>query len=78
MVLLQSVLSVVPLYILSIHKMPVWVRKKIDSIRLQFLWQGTSEKHNYPLVRWTKLCGSKKSGGWGFLDLDKMNKSPAG
>jgi hypothetical protein len=72
MVMLQDILSVVPLYILSIHKMPVWVREKIDNIRIQFLWQGTSEKHKYPLVRWSKL------GGWGFLDLDKMNKALLG
>jgi hypothetical protein len=63
MSMLQSILYVVPLYILSIHKMLLWVRKKIDSIRLYFLWQGASDQHKYPLIRWSKLCKSRRSGG---------------
>lgn len=37
LVLLNSVLSAVTLYMLSIHKLSVWVRKQLDSIRLKFL-----------------------------------------
>jgi hypothetical protein len=35
---LDSVLSATPLYMLSLYKMPVKIKKKLDSIRCQFLW----------------------------------------
>jgi hypothetical protein len=43
-VLINSVLSSTPLYMLSLYKMPVKIKKKLDRIRCQFLWQGTSTK----------------------------------
>jgi hypothetical protein len=73
--MLQSVLSAVPLYMLSIHKLPVWVRKKLDSIRAKFLWRGAYSKFEYPLVRWSKIYQGKSNSGWGIMKLDKMNKA---
>lgn len=64
-VMLKSVLSSVPLYTLSLHRMPVWAKKQMDSIFLKFLWQGTEEKKKYALVAWKKICNSIHQDGWG-------------
>jgi hypothetical protein len=56
--MLQYVLSVVSLYILSIHKLCVG-QKKLDSIIAKFLWQGPDLKHKYLLVRWSSICKGK-------------------
>jgi hypothetical protein len=60
---------------LSIYKMPVKIRKKLDNIRCQFLWQGTSIKKRFALVNWKKNCMPKNLGGLGVLDLHCMNIS---
>jgi hypothetical protein len=40
--LLNAVLSSIPVYWLSVHRLPVWVRKKINSIRprMALAWGG--------------------------------------
>lgn len=39
-ILINSVLSSILLYTLSIYTAPWWVQKKIDHIRRKFLWKG--------------------------------------
>jgi hypothetical protein len=74
-VLINSVLSSTPLYMLSLYKMPVKIRKKLDRIRCQFLWQGTSTKKKFALIKWSKICMPRQFGGLGILDLHCMNIS---
>ena len=38
--LVQSVLSAMPTYHLTVFPLPVWARKSIDKIRRSFLWKG--------------------------------------
>ena len=38
-----------------------------------FFWQGGGTKKIYHLVRWTKICKSKKKGGLRIKDIRKMN-----
>jgi hypothetical protein len=42
--MINVVLSAVPLYTLSLYKMPVLIRKIMDKICCQFFWQGSSSK----------------------------------
>ena len=73
--LLNSVLSSIPLYFLSVYKIPKFVIKKIDQIRCRFLWQGTTEKRKYSLINWQTACLAKEFGGLGIIDLTQMNIS---
>ena len=74
--LLNSVLSAIPLYWLSIYRLPVKIRHKIDKIRRKFLWHGgNSTRKKYHLVEWRVVCKSKNQGGLGILDLKLMNKA---
>lgn len=43
--LVNSVLSAIPTYWLSLFKIPCWVIKKINRIRRDFLWSGTDIDH---------------------------------
>jgi hypothetical protein len=38
--LVRFVLSVIPIYLLIVIKIPKWVIKSIDKIRREFLWKG--------------------------------------
>lgn len=76
--MLKAVFSSIPLYTLSVHKMPVWAKKQLDSILLKFLWQGTEDKRRYALVAWKKICKSIDQDGWGIKDLDTMNRALLG
>ena len=76
MTLLNSVVSAIPLYWLSLYKMPVRIRMRIDQLRRRFLWfGGTSVRKKYALISWTRVCRSKKLGGLGVHDLQRMSKA---
>ena len=58
--LLNSVLSTIPTYYLSILHLPVRVEKEIDRIRRRFLWSSSaSESNGYSLVKWKNICRIK-------------------
>jgi hypothetical protein len=74
--LLNSVLSAIPMYWMSVYRLPAKIRHKIDKIRRKFLWHGgNSTRKKYPLVSWDVVCRSKDQGGLGIIDLKLMNKS---
>jgi len=46
----------------------------LDKIHRTFFWQGGTKK-KYHLIKWTKICKSKKKGGLGIKSIRKMNIS---
>lgn len=79
LVMLNAVLSAIPTYWLSLYKLPVKVRKKWDSIRSNFLWNGPpSETKKYHLVIWDRVCKKKEFGGLGVLNLQDFNQALIG
>jgi hypothetical protein len=74
LVLLNSVLSSLPMFMMSFFEIPKGVLKKLDYFRSRFFWQGSSNKHKYRLARWDILCRPKDQGGLGILDLHLQNK----
>lgn len=66
-VIINSVLSVIPLYQTSIYKMPKWVTKKKDKIHREFLWGGVRhEGKAYNSMQWRQVCNSREHGGMGI------------
>lgn len=61
--LISSSLNNTPIYHMSIYLLPKTVLHKLDKIRRKFFWQGGGTKKKYHLIRWTKICKSKKRGG---------------
>ncbi|XP_039134216.1 uncharacterized mitochondrial protein AtMg00310-like [Dioscorea cayenensis subsp. rotundata] len=77
--LVNSVMSAIPTYWMSIFCLPVWVINDIDRIKRDFLWSGLDINHpGCRLVSWKLLCRPRDQGGWGILDLAKFNQALLG
>jgi hypothetical protein len=74
LVLLNSVLSSLPMFMMSFFEVPKGVLKNLDHFRSRFFWQGSAIKHNYRLSKWDILCRPKDQGGLGILNLQLQNK----
>ena len=78
MVLINSVLSNLVLYMISFFQLPKGVSKKLDYFRSRFFWQGDSEKKKYRLAKWEVVCRPKDQGGLGINDLQVKNTALLG
>ena len=74
-VLIKAVLLSLPIYYMSIYKMPEGVIKSIESIQSRFLWGGFDLKRKIHLVAWSKLYQSKICGDLGIRDMKLLNES---
>ena len=74
MVLINSVLSSLPMFMMSFFELPKGVLEKIDCFRSRFYWQNDQHKRKYRLVKWEILCQPKDQGGLGIQNLDIQNK----
>jgi hypothetical protein len=70
-VLINSSLSSIPLYMLSLFWAPASVLKKLGMYRKRMLRRGENKKAH--LVNWDIVCGPKDQGDLGILDLRCMN-----
>ena len=77
--LLNSVLSSIPTYWMSVFKLPVWVVKEIDKIYRDFFWKGPElGPKGMRLVAWSRICRPRNMGGWGILNIQEFNKALLG
>jgi hypothetical protein len=74
-VLLNSVLSAIPIFYLSFMKMPVRVWKEVVKIQRTFLWSGLEKKLKICWVNWDTVTTPKIDGGLGVRDLRRVNLS---
>jgi hypothetical protein len=58
---------------MSIYLLPKTITNEIDKIRRTFFWKGGGTKRKYHLIKWVKVCKSKKKGGVGIKNLTKLN-----
>ncbi|GLT99814.1 hypothetical protein SLE2022_172280 [Rubroshorea leprosula] len=71
--LLNSVLSALPTFFMSLFYMPNSVLAQLVSIQRDFLWGGSREKRKISWVKWEVICWSKEKGGLGVPDLRRRN-----
>ncbi|XP_028113957.1 uncharacterized protein LOC114312000 [Camellia sinensis] len=71
--LIKSVLASLPIFYLSIFKMPEMVAKKMESIQSAFLWGGSDLRRKVHLVKWEDVSKSKNLGGLGVKRIRIMN-----
>ena len=69
LILVQAILSSLPVYWLGLAPIPVSVLKKIRSLTFAFLWGSTRDKHRYHLTNWIHLSWPKEKDGWGIKNL---------
>lgn len=74
LVLINSVLSNLSMFMLSFFEIPREVLKKLEYYRSRFFWQSDEHKKKYRLAKWGIVCSPKDQGGLGILDLDLQNR----
>ncbi|KAM7481594.1 hypothetical protein LguiB_006177 [Lonicera macranthoides] len=67
-----------PIYYLSVFKVPVAVDKVIEKLLRNFLWEGVDKRNGVHLVRWDKVTKSKKMGGLGIGSIINRNDALLG
>lgn len=78
MTLIESTLSSLPTYFMSLFLIPASVAKKLEKLQRDFLWAGLGDEQKMNLVNWETICSSKKDGGLGFRPLRVFNKALLG
>ncbi|KAJ9703126.1 hypothetical protein PVL29_004763 [Vitis rotundifolia] len=71
--LIQSCLTHLPSYFLSLFKIPASVVAKIEKLQRDFLWSGVGEGKRDHLVRWDVVCKPKTIGGLGLGNISWRN-----
>ncbi|GKV27665.1 hypothetical protein SLEP1_g36804 [Rubroshorea leprosula] len=71
--LINSVLSSLPVFLMSAYLIPKGTLLSIDKIRRRLLWGGGAEERKINWVNWGEVCKSKVKGGLGVRDLRKFN-----
>lgn len=74
-VLIKAVLESLPVYYLSIFKVPSMVGEKLEKIMKKFLWGGSSNTHKFHWVAWNRVTLPKDKGGLGISNLKDVNNS---
>ena len=74
LVLINSVLSSLPMFMMSFFELPKGVVEKIDCFRSRFYWQNDQHKRKYRLAKWEVMCQPKDQGGLGIHNLEIQNK----
>ncbi|WVZ50961.1 hypothetical protein U9M48_002159, partial [Paspalum notatum var. saurae] len=74
LILLNAVLSSLPMFMMSFFEIPKGVLKNLYKFRSRFFWQGSSNKHKYRLAKWDIMCRPKDQGGLGIINLQLQNK----
>jgi hypothetical protein len=74
LVLINSVLSSLPMFMMSFFELPKGVPENIDCFRSRFYWQNDQHKRKYRLSKWEIPCQPKIQGGLGIQNLDLQNK----
>ena len=73
--LIRSTLSSLPIYFMSLFRMPRRVRLRLEQIQRGFLWGGGNLEKKPHLVKWSTVCLDRKMGGLGIKSLAILNKA---
>ncbi|WVZ71541.1 hypothetical protein U9M48_020116 [Paspalum notatum var. saurae] len=71
--LINSVLSSLPMYMMSFFDASKGVLRKLEYFRSRFFWQGDDQKKKYRLARRSILSQPKDQGGLGIHELGTKN-----
>jgi len=70
------VLSLLPVYLLSVLKAPKDILDELDKARKKFLWAGDMTlTRGKCKVNWTKCGMPKENGGLGILNLERFARA---
>ena len=70
-----------PVYFMSLFRMPRSVSSRLEKMQRDFLWGSSSIEKKIPLIKWENVCrckmkgGGGGGGGLGIRSLNLMNKA---
>ncbi|RVW36073.1 putative ribonuclease H protein [Vitis vinifera] len=73
--LIKSTLASMPIYQMSIFRMPKVVARRLEKVQRDFLWGGGNMEGKIHLVKWEVVCTDKDKGGLGLRKLAMLNKA---
>ena len=75
LVLLRSVLTAIPIFYLSVYKLPIGVGKRLEGLIRRFLWNksGSEQGTGQALVSWEVVCRPTEDGELRIINIQKMN-----
>jgi hypothetical protein len=71
--LINSTLSNIPMYYLSLFPIPMRVANRLDKIQKDFLWGCNGDEAKFHLVNWNKICIPLHAGGLGVHNFIQFN-----
>ena len=71
--LIQSILSNLPTYFLSLFPIPASVANRIEKLQRNFLWGGFGDEPKMHLIKWATVCTPISSGGLGIRKIRLFN-----
>ena len=72
--LIKSTLASMPIYQLSLFRMPKIVARRLEKLQRDFLWGGGSLERKVHLINWEAVCAQKEKGGLGIRRIARLNK----
>ncbi|XP_010445465.1 PREDICTED: uncharacterized protein LOC104728135 [Camelina sativa] len=72
-VMIKSVATAVPTFVMSCFRLSKTVTRKLTSAISNFWWSSSGQSRGLHWVSWDKLCSGKEAGGLGFRCLDDYN-----
>ena len=76
--LIKSTLANLPLYQISIFRIPGVVAKILEKLQRCFLWGSGAREKKAHLVNWDVVCSEKRQGSLGLRKLALLNKALLG
>ncbi|KAG7559686.1 Reverse transcriptase domain [Arabidopsis thaliana x Arabidopsis arenosa] len=73
--LTKSVLSSIPVHVMSTILLPKSITEGLDKVSRAFLWGSTTEKKKQHLIAWNRVCQPRGEGGLGLRKAKDMNKA---
>jgi hypothetical protein len=75
LVLTNTSLSSLPVYMMSMFLLHESVHHQMDSIRAKFFWGSDGESHKYHMIKWDNACLPKDFGGAGIINTKTLNEA---
>ena len=73
--LAKAVLESIPVYWLTLYKIPIFVLNGIRKRIFSFIWKGCHSSKKLHLANWEILSRPKSKGGWGLKKLSLFSQA---